>query len=125
MDRMNAFLLAVSSNWWEPGTPNALDIGDLSALLGFLVATFGVLIGIMKWWVDSLKLIIREEIEKATEPIHPNANGGLSLADVARKANQLEISLEAVKDMQRENRMMLTKLVDKIIDIEEELESGD
>lgn len=122
MSGISAFLLAVSSNWWEPGTPNAFDVGDASAILGFLVASFGVLIGILRWWLGLLKAIIKEEIETATEPIHPNGNGGLSLADVARKTNQLETSLTAVHELQCENRDMLMKLVDKIIDIEGELE---
>jgi hypothetical protein len=122
MSGISAFLLATSSNWWEPGTPNALDVGDVSTILGLLVAASGVLIAILRSWLKLLRSVIKEEIEKATEPIHPGANGGLSLADVARKANQLEISLEAVHEMQTQNRDMLIKLVEKIIDIEEELD---
>jgi hypothetical protein len=122
MNGISAYLLAVTSNWWEPGTPNAFDVGDASAILGLLVASFGVFVGIMRWWLGLLKTIIKEEIEKATEPIHPNANGGLSLADVARKTNQLEASINTVQEMQAQNRDMLLKLVEKIIDIEEDLE---
>jgi len=122
MNGISAYLLAVTSNWWEPGTPNAFDVGDASAILGLLVASFGVFVGIMRWWLGLLKTIIKEEIEKATEPIHPDANGGLSLADVARKTNQLEISINTVQEMQCQNRDMLLKLVEKIIDIEEDLE---
>jgi hypothetical protein len=122
MNGISAYLLVVTSNWWEPGTPNAFDVGDASAILGLLVASFGVFVGIMRWWLGLLKTIIKEEIEKATEPIHPNANGGLSLADVARKTNQLEISINTVQEMQCQNRDMLLKLVEKIIDIEEDLE---
>jgi hypothetical protein len=122
MNGISAYLLAVTSNWWEPGTPNAFDVGDASAILGLLVASFGVFVGIMRWWLGLLKTIIKEEIEKATEPIHPDANGGLSLADVARKTNQLEASINTVQEMQAQNRDMLLKLVEKIIDIEEDLE---
>ncbi len=122
MNGISAYLLAVTSNWWEPGTPNAFDVGDASAILGLLVASFGVFVGIMRWWLGLLKTIIKEEIEKATEPIHPNGNGGLSLADVARKTNQLEASINTVQEMQCQNRDMLLKLVEKIIDIEEDLE---
>lgn len=119
---MSAFLLAVAPNWWEPGTPNAFDVGDASAILGLLVAAFGVFVAILRWWLGLLRAIIKEEIETATEPIHPNSNGGLSLADVARKTNKLEESLNTVREMQVENRDMLVKLVNKIINIEEDLD---
>jgi len=124
MNGISAYFLAATSNWWEPGTQNALDVGDISAILGLLVALFGVFIGIMRWWLGLLKTMIKEEIEKATEPIHPASNGGLSLADVARKTNQLELSLNVVREMQTQNRDMLLKLVEKIIDIEEDLEEN-
>lgn len=122
MNGISAFLLAVSSNWWEPGTPNAFDVGDASAILALLVASFGVIVGIARFWLKLLRAALKEEIEKATAPIHPEGNGGLSLADVARKTNQLEISLAVVHEMQCDNRDMLMKLVHKIIDIEGELE---
>jgi hypothetical protein len=116
---MPNFLLAASvavtqrpaGGWWEPGTPGFLDIGDLSAILGFLIALSGVVVAVLRWWLKLLKGIIREEIQKATEPIHPAANGGLSLADVARKTNKLEEVLQGVVNHQQENRLMLTQLV--------------
>lgn len=117
-------LVFLASSWWEPGTPGALDVGDLSALLGFVVAAFGTFVAIMRWWLNLLRHIIKEEIEKATEPIHPSANGGLSLADVARRTVQLEQKLEKLFEAQGENRDMLVKLVNKVVDIEEDLEEG-
>jgi hypothetical protein len=115
-------LVILAQSWWEPGTPGALDVGDLSAILGFVVAAFGTFVAIMRWWLNLLKAIIKEEIEKATEPINPNANGGLSLADVARRTIQVELQLERVFAVQGENRDMLIKLVNKVVDIEEDLE---
>jgi len=116
---MSNFLAAASvslaqqapGGWWEPGTPGFLDIGDLSAILGFLIALSGVVVAVLRWWLSLLRGAIRTEIEKATEPIHPGANGGLSLADVARKTNKLEESLEDVISYQKANRDLLIQLV--------------
>jgi len=116
---MSSFLLATSvalsqqqvGGWWEPGTPNFLDIGDLSAILGFIIAFSGVVVGILRWWLRLLRDIIREEVATATAPIHPAANGGLSLADVARKTNKLEEVLQDVVTHQQQNRLMLTQLI--------------
>lgn len=83
-------VLLASTNWWEPGTPGLLDVGDVSAILGFFIALTGAVYGVTKWWMKLMRKMMREEIEIATEPIHPNSNGGLSLADVARKTQALE-----------------------------------
>jgi hypothetical protein len=32
---------AADAPWWEPGTPNFLDIGDVSAILVFLITLTG------------------------------------------------------------------------------------
>lgn len=77
-------------NWWEPGTENFLDVGDLAAILAFLTALVMTTMGVTRWWLRQLKGIIRDEIEKATEPIHPNSNGGYSLPDVAKRQRILE-----------------------------------
>jgi hypothetical protein len=82
-----------TANWWEPGTPGFFDIGDASAVLGFLIAISGVLFGVSRWWLKMMRKMMREEITEATAPIHPSANGGLSLADVARKTDKLEQDL--------------------------------
>jgi hypothetical protein len=85
-----------ASNWWEPGTPGSLDVGDLSAILGFLMAVAGAVYGTTRWWLKLMRTLVREEIEIATEPIHPNSNGGLSLADVARRTSDLDSEMKAM-----------------------------
>lgn len=85
-----------AANWWEPGTPGFFDIGDASAVLGFAVAMSGVIFGVTRWWLKLMRKMMREEISEATAPIHPDANGGLSLADVARKTEKLEADLDGL-----------------------------
>lgn len=85
-----------AANWWEPGTPGFFDVGDASALLGFVIAMSGVIFGVTRWWMKLMRKMMREEISEATAPIHPNANGGLSLADVARKTEKLEQDLDGL-----------------------------
>lgn len=111
---MAEFVMA-SGNWWEPGTPNSLDIGDLSAILGFLIALSAAFFGITKWWMKMLRAVIKEEIEIATEPIHPNSNGGLSLADVARKTSQLEKEVGCIKDTTNETKDLLLKVLSQSV----------
>lgn len=94
------YLLAAAAeetgNWWEPGTPGFLDVGDLSAVLGFVIALVGAVYGVTRWWMKLMRKMMREEIEIATEPIHPNSNGGLSLADVARRTEHLEKEMNSM-----------------------------
>lgn len=87
--------------WWEPGTPGILDIGDISVFLGALIAFSTVFMMVSKWWMKTLRKIINEEVTIATEPIHPHANGGLSLADVARKTDKLDARLESLESILR------------------------
>lgn len=101
----------LAASWWEPGTPNYLDIGDVSAILMFLIALTGAFFGVTRFWLKLLRRIIREEIEVATEPIHPNANGGLSLADVARKTNSLEAQLTTIEQETRETKDLIIKVL--------------
>ena len=88
-----ASVLLAATNWWEPGTPGLLDVGDVSAIFGFLIALTGATYGLTKWWMKLMRKMMREEIEIATEPIQPHANGGLSLADVARRTQVLETEM--------------------------------
>lgn len=81
---------AASYNWWEPGTTGVFDIGDLVAFVAFFTGITTILVGLSRWWMKTLRSIIKEEIEIATEPIHPSSNGGLSLADVAKRTYHLE-----------------------------------
>ena len=85
-----------SGNWWEPGTPNFLDVGDVAAVIGLAITVGGLIFGVTKWWMKLMRTMMREEIEIATEPIHPNSNGGLSLADVARRTEALDLEMKSM-----------------------------
>jgi hypothetical protein len=97
--------------WWEPGTPGVLDIGDISVFLGALVAFATIFVMVSRWWMKSLRKVINEEITLATEPIHPNANGGLSLADVARKTTALEGHMLRIEIQNNETKELLAKVL--------------
>jgi hypothetical protein len=107
----------LAASWWEPGTPNTLDIGDVSAMLMFLIALTGAFFGVTRFWLKLLRKIIREEVGEATKPIHPAANGGLSLADVARKTNKLETQLDELAVSQKETKDLLIKFLAKSVAI--------
>jgi hypothetical protein len=103
-------------SWWEPGTQGALDIGDVSAILIFLITFTTALMGINKYSMKKLKHVISHEITTATAPIHPSANGGLSLPDVARRLEKVEKVLDEVQIQNLETRdIILQVLVDKEI----------
>ena len=105
------------ANWWEPASPGILDIGDVGAFLGALLAFAAVFAGISRWWMKSLRVVVKEEIEVATQPIHPSANGGLSLADVARKTTELEKSMKVMHKYNQETRDILLKALTGSVDI--------
>jgi hypothetical protein len=73
---------------------NGLDVTDLAAVLGFLALLAGSVVGLFRWSRKQLREEISEivkcEIGKATAPIQPTANGGLSLPDVAKSTRRLE-----------------------------------
>lgn len=98
-------------NWWEPGTAGVLDIGDISIFLGALVAFTTVFTMISRWWMKALRKVINEEITVATQPIHPHANGGLSLADVARKTDSLEKQIAQIHVQNDETKDLLVKFI--------------
>jgi len=100
-----------AANWWEPGTADVLDIGDIAIYLSALIAFAAVVAGTSKVWSKSLRKIVREEIEIATAPIHPKSNGGLSLADVARKTEDLETSLNKISTQNEETRTILLQVL--------------
>ncbi len=106
-----------TDSWWEPNTPGVVDIGDLTAFLVFFTALTGILIGISRWWVKLLRGIIRDELLVATEPIHPNSNGGFSLADVARRTTTLESKVTEIHDQNVETHKLITELMLKIISV--------
>jgi hypothetical protein len=106
---------AASSNWWEPGTADLFDVGDLSALLGLMVLLSGMVFGVSRWWLKLLKGIIKDEIGIATAPIQPGANGGLSLPDVARKTERLEKQMDIILDNQMETNQLLVKVLSQSV----------
>lgn len=116
---------ASSPNWWEPGTPNFLDVGDMSAIFAFSLAVLGALSAVIRRATKSLREMIREEISVATAPIHPSSNGGLSLPDVARRTEQLEQKMDLIYEMQQKNNKLYTMVVDKLLEIETEIDSRD
>lgn len=66
-------------------------IDNISLYLEFIIALGGavaVLIGAVRFSNRRLEEKIVEEIKKATEPIHPDSNGGKSLADVHVKLDE-------------------------------------
>ena len=106
---------SASSNWWEPGTADLFDVGDLSALLGLIVLTSGMVFGVSRWWLRLLKAIIKDELSVATAPIQPGANGGLSLPDVARKTERLEKQMDIILDNQMETNQLLVKVLSQSV----------
>jgi hypothetical protein len=108
-------IVEAASNWWEPGTANLFDVGDLSALLGLLVLVSGIIFGVSKWWLKLMKAIIKDEISTATAPIHPNANGGLSLPDVARKTEKLEKQMDIILDNQMQTNQLIIKVLSQSV----------
>lgn len=110
---MDIFYFVSAANWWEPGTDGQLDVGDLAAILAFTIAVVGAVTGLSRWWMRSLRSIIREEIEEFTAPIQPHANGGLSLPDVSRKVDTLEQAIIGLKASSDDTREMLVKFIIK------------
>jgi hypothetical protein len=104
-------ILVAANNWWEPGTANLFDVGDLSALLGLIVLVSGMIFGVSKWWLKLMKAIIKDEIGAATAPIQPGANGGLSLPDVARRTEKLEKQMDVILDNQMETNQLLVRVL--------------
>ena len=62
-----------------------------------------------------MKTMMKEEIASATAPIHPNANGGLSLPDVARRTKRLEQQMDIILDNQMETNQLLVKVLSQSV----------
>jgi len=61
--------------------------GQASQVIGFILLLVTAIAGFGKFFIfDPL----RREIQEATRPIQPSANGGLSLPDVAKKLDKME-----------------------------------
>jgi hypothetical protein len=104
-----------ASNWWEPGTADLFDIGDLSALLGLIALASGMVFGVTRWWLKLMKALVKDEISAATAPIQPGANGGLSLPDVARRTEKLEKQMDIILDNQMETNQLLIKVLSQSV----------
>lgn len=104
-----------ASNWWEPGTSDLFDVGDLSALLGLIALAAGMVFGVSRWWLRLMKTIIKDEISTATAPIQPGANGGLSLPDVARRTERLEQQMDIILDNQMETNQLLVRVLSQSV----------
>ena len=107
--------VTAASNWWEPGTADLFDVGDLSALLGLIVLASGIFFGVTRWWLKMMKSLIRDEVGAATAPIQPSANGGLSLPDVARKTAKLEKQMDIILDNQMQTNNLLVKVLSQSV----------
>jgi hypothetical protein len=104
-----------ASNWWEPGTADLFDVGDLSALLGLIALASGMVFGVSRWWLKIMKTLIKDEIGAATAPIQPGANGGLSLPDVARRTEKLEKQMDIILDNQMETNQLLVRVLSQSV----------
>ena len=64
------------------------------SLIGGVLGIFVIIIGALMWYV---RIVVRDEVSKATKPIQPGyRNGGESLADVAHTVKRIadKIGLE-------------------------------
>jgi hypothetical protein len=69
-----------------------LIVAQYAAAIATIAGTLGMFI---KW---AIVKPIKIYIDQATYPIHPESNGGRSLADVANTANRIESKLKDVDD---------------------------
>lgn len=67
---------------------NLIQIGQYAAALIAIFSLFGMFV---KWVVVAP---IKAYIDKATYPISPNANGGLSLADANKALKRIETKID-------------------------------
>jgi len=79
-----------------------MNLENFASVVGIISTTITVVVILGKWLVV---LPLKNFIEEQTHPIQPNANGGKSLADVARTTIEIKTALEG-----------LTHIVDKIED---------
>lgn len=72
-------------------TPN-----DWVALIGGVLGITVVIVGALMWYV---RIVVRDEVIKATRPIQPGyRNGGESLADVAHIVKRIADRLEVIEE---------------------------
>lgn len=65
-----------------------IELGQYAAALSAIAVLLGMFI---KW---AIVKPIKVYIDQATYPIHPEANGGRSLADVASTVNRIEANIK-------------------------------
>lgn len=117
----------------EDAKPPGLNIVEYAAAVCGLLISLGIIFGgFMKLYNKSLQKKINAEVdaalkvqtetlkkalEEATKPIHPEANGGFSLPDVAKQVTKLDSKLDdmrrditEVKTQTRQNTVGLSEL---------------
>ena len=77
---------------------NGLDIADIGTICGVIGAVAISTRWIVRHLVDQIRDIVVEEVNRATYPISPKANGGLSLPDVARETYKNTLITQAIAD---------------------------
>ena len=69
---------------------------DIVALIGGVLGILVVVIGSLMWYV---RVVVRDEVSKATRPIQPGyRNGGESLADVAHTVKRIADRLDLIEE---------------------------
>lgn len=85
-----------------------LDVGDVSAILIFLIALVGAWRGLTKWWARELRTMVREivvdVVGEYTKPIQPDANGGYSLPDLAKELQNVNATIVEVARVAHDTR---------------------
>ena len=71
-----------------------MQANDIVALIGGVLGILVVVVGSLMWYV---RVVVRDEVSKATKPIQPGyRNGGESLADISDMVKRIakQIGLE-------------------------------
>lgn len=64
-----------------------MQANDIVALIGGVLGILVVVVGSLMWYV---RVVVRDEVSKATRPIQPGyRNGGQSLADIADTVHKI------------------------------------
>lgn len=76
---------------------NAHDIADYAGVLVALITIVTTLMALLRYMTKRQSEHIIRQIKEATYPISPGANGGLSLADVARRTELIANEVSSMK----------------------------
>jgi hypothetical protein len=89
----------ILASFWDVNG-NGIDVTDFAAILAFLVALIGAFVGLFRWsrrqLRDEISDVVESHLKKWTAPIQKEANGGLSLPDVARKSDWTKAAVKAI-----------------------------